>query len=249
MPAKWYEGKVIRIEQQSPSTRRFWLEVDKEQGDVEYRAGQFATMDLPIGEKRLQRWRSYSIANAPDGSNCLEFCIVRLEGGLATTYLFEEVQAGHVIKFKKPEGGFVLPEDLDFDIVMICTGTGVAPFRAMLHDIVQNQKAHKNIHLIFGTRYADGILYRNEFEALQRILPGFRYSVALSRETNINPHQFNFPVSPGYVHDVYLREYSTKRDGVKFFLCGWSAMIDEAVGNLAGKLGYDKSQLIYELYG
>lgn len=249
MPAKWFEGKVVRIEQQSPSTRRFWLEVDQSQGEIAYTAGQFVTMDLPVGEKRLQRWRSYSIANAPDGSNCLEFCIVKLEGGLATTYLFDQVQPGHIIKCKQPDGGFVMPEVLDTDLVMICTGTGVAPFRAMLQDIVRRQKVHKSIHLIFGTRYADGILYREEFESLQQSLPGFRYSVALSREKNIDPQQFSFPVYAGYVHDIYTRDYPEKRDDIKFYLCGWTAMIDEAVGNLAGNMGYNKSQLVYELYG
>ena len=60
---KWYDSEIINIKEQSPTTRLFTLKV---QGDepINFKAGQFVTMDLPISEKRLKRWRSYSIANA-----------------------------------------------------------------------------------------------------------------------------------------------------------------------------------------
>jgi NAD(P)H-flavin reductase len=61
--------------------------------------GQFITFDLPIGEKRLQRWKSYSIANfITDGK--IELCVGKLEGGLGSTYLCETVQIGDTLKFK-----------------------------------------------------------------------------------------------------------------------------------------------------
>ena len=49
--------------------------------------------------------------------------------------------------------------------------------------------------------------------------------------------------------EVYMESYKEKRDDVKFYLCGWSKMIDETVANLFTKLHYDRSQIIYELYG
>ena len=64
MPITWYEGVVQKIAEEAPNVRRFWVEVPEK---IDFQAGQFVTMDLPIGDKRLQRWRSYSIANAPDG--------------------------------------------------------------------------------------------------------------------------------------------------------------------------------------
>ena len=70
MPTTWYDSKVIKIENQSPTTKRFWVEVEGVDS-FDFKAGQFVTMDLPLGEKRKQRWRSYSIANAPDGTNVL----------------------------------------------------------------------------------------------------------------------------------------------------------------------------------
>jgi NAD(P)H-flavin reductase len=56
---KWYHSKVIQIEPIAPTTRRFWLQIEGDE-PFEFKAGQFVTMDLPISEKRLKRWRLYA---------------------------------------------------------------------------------------------------------------------------------------------------------------------------------------------
>jgi CDP-4-dehydro-6-deoxyglucose reductase len=243
----WYDSKIIQIEDASPTTRRIWVRVPGAEV-FQFKAGQFVTMDLPIGEKRLQRWRSYSIAIAPDESNILEFCIVRLAGGIASNYLFTAVKKGSILRFKGPEGGFILPENIDKDLVMICTGTGVAPFRSMLTDLQKRQMPHKNIHLIFGTRYQDGILYMDEFRKMTQHMPGFKYSIALSKEQHIPVASDGIEIRQGYVHQFYLEHYSPVRSDVLFLICGWTKMIDEAVANLI-KMGYDRTQIRYEVYG
>lgn len=238
----WLNGKIIKIVKQSPTTKQFWIQVP-EVKSIDFKAGQFVIMDLPIHEKRLKRWRSYSIANAPDGTNVLEFSIVKLEGGLGTTYLFEEAKVGTEIKFKKPAGVFTLPVDVsDKNLVFICTGTGVAPFRSMIFDLLKNEKSFKSLHLIFGTRKEEGILYREEFEKLAADRPDFSYDVALSRSKNDEFYE-------GYIHQIYREKYGKKQEDLKFYLCGWSQMVDEAVANLTEEIGFEKSQVVFELYG
>lgn len=246
--ANWYDGVIRRIETRAPNTRSFWLEVPELPG-FDFKPGQFITMDLPIHEKRLQRWRSYSIASAPDGSNVIELCIVRLEGGLASNYLFDHIYEGAAIRFKGPGGAFILPETLDKDLVLICTGTGVAPFRSMLLDLLHRKPPHRKIHLIFGTRWRAGVLYEKEFIQLQDVLPGFTYSVALSREAGPQLLQAPFDLYQGYVHQVYQEYYREKREDLLFYLCGWSNMVDEAVRQLTSDLGYPAHQVRTELYG
>ncbi|MCU0346599.1 MAG: FAD-dependent oxidoreductase [Saprospiraceae bacterium] len=237
----WYNGIIKKIEDASPTTKRFWLEVEGVDR-FDFKAGQFITMDLPIGERRNQRWRSYSIASAPDGSNTLELCIVHLDGGLATNWLFNEATIGTAIKFKGPDGTFTLPESIENELVMVCTGTGVAPFRSMIWEVFNQKIPHKGIHLIFGTRTADGILYQKEFEELAQKMPGFRFSVALSREEQEGCHH-------GYVHGIYQTAYAEKRPDRSFYLCGWTKMVDEAVAKLIVEMGYERGQVKYELYG
>ncbi len=243
----WYDSNVIKITDESSNTKRFWVEVEGVDS-FGFKAGQFVTMDLPLGEKRKHRWRSYSIANAPDGTNVLEFCIVLLEGGTGSTYFFNEVKIGTQIRFKGPAGNFVLPEKIENDLVFICTGTGVAPFRSMIWELYNNGETDLNIHLIFGTRYRNGILYRKEFEELLEKMPSFKYDVALSREKDIFGES-PFPIRNGYIHPIYLENRDGKTNNCKFYLCGWKEMIDEAVANLIIKMGCDRKQVKYELYG
>lgn len=249
---KWYDSTITKIVNETPTTKRFWVEVAGDE-PINFTPGQFVTMDLPISDKRLKRWRSYSIANAPhteeyhsDSSEGLEleFCIVKAENSTGgSQYFFDEATIGTPIRFKGPDGTFTLKQPLDNrDIVMICTGTGVAPFRSMIWDIYNHKIPFRNIHLIFGTRYEKDILYRLEFEDLEKKMPGFKYDIVLSREPD-------WAGWKGYVHTVYTEGYGEKRPDVDFYICGWSKMIDDVVAKLLVDLGYDKSQVHYELYG
>ena len=246
---RWKTGRIIRIQSVTSTTRRFWVQVDAEE-TVAFKPGQFITLDLPIAEKRNQRLRSYSIANNPDNTNILELCIVALEGGAASHYLFNEATEGTELTFKGPAGVFTLPETIqpEEELVLICTGTGVAPFRSMIRDLkVSNRLPHK-LHLIFGTRYASGILYREEFENLAREEDWFDYSVSLSRDEQLSDLQVEFELTPGYVHRLVEEHYGTPAENRKFMICGWSAMVDEAAERLLN-LGYQKNQIRFELYG
>ncbi len=240
----WYEGTLIQKETIAHNVARFWVKMPNETR-LFFKAGQFVTMDLPIHEKRSGRWRSYSIANAPNilGNDILEFCISKKEGGLASTYFFETIQIGENIKFKGADGGFYLPETVEKDLVFICTGTGIAPFRSMIAQIFEQQLPHKNLHLIFGTRTEDGILYPKEWERYKQN-SSFKFDIALSRAEKSSPPS----ISTGYVHQIYEKAYSNVRPDVLFYICGWSNMIDDAVAKLL-EMGYDRSQIKFELYG
>ena len=242
MPTHWYKGKIKDIKNISTTTKHFEVEIIETDAVFDFIPGQFVTMDLPVGEKRLARWRSYSIANRPGQNNVLEFCIVKSESGLATEYLFDVAKIGAELKFKGPDGGFVIPPDLSQEIIMICTGTGVAPFRSMIHHIIEHKIPFKGIHLIFGTRKAENILYQEEFDKIASLHNHFKYSIALSREELQGYHH-------GYVHEIYMEKYTEVQEDRQFYICGWSHMIDDAVANILIKLKYKKSQIHYELYG
>jgi CDP-4-dehydro-6-deoxyglucose reductase len=243
---KWYQGIIKGVTDLTPHTKSFDLEVEGETA-FPFKAGQFITMDLPISEKRLGRWRSYSLANPPRKDNQLELCIVRLDEGNGTKYLFEEVGPGDSIRFKGPDGTFVLPDNLEREIVFLCTGTGVAPFRSMIQHVMNEGLAFERMHLIFGTRTSDDILYEEEFTKLAKEKANFHYDVCLSREEAKDDWPDHY--HSGYIHQVYMDRYSEKKDDRLFLICGWSRMIDEAVANLMTKLEYQPQQIKYELYG
>jgi len=243
----WRSGRVIRIEDETPNTRRFWFEVP-ELDHFDFLPGQFVTLDLPIHEKSNKRWRSYSIASWPDGTNVFELIIVRLPEGSGTQYLFEEVQVNTVIPFRGPQGVFTLQEPLKEHTFFICTGTGVAPFRSMLHQIRNKAIAHQSLYLIFGCRKQSDLLYFQELKGLEASLRGFQYLPTLSRE--------EWPGETGYVHRIYQRlmdelshtQADSLTENARFYLCGWKNMIDEAKNYLLNA-GVPKKEIIQEIYG
>lgn len=240
----WRIAKVIKIENETANTRRYWMQVP-ELEQLDFKPGQFVTLDLPIHEKKNKRWRSYSIASWPDGSNVFELIIVLMEDGAGTSYLFKEVKVGDEILFRGPQGVFVLPDNLDTDYYLICTGTGIAPFRSMLHYIVQHNIPHKNVYLIFGTRKKENLLYYEELKTLDENNEGIHFIPVLSREEWDGP--------TGYVHEAYKEIIRSKMNAgalppAHFYLCGWKNMIDDAKLNIV-ELGYDKKEIHQEIYG
>src|SRR4029078_4209800 len=190
----WRTGTVIRIEDATYNTKRFFIKVN-ELESFNFKAGQFVTLDIPIHEQKNKRWRSYSIASWPDGSNVYELLIVLLEGGAGTTYLFNEITVGSELTFRGPQGVFTLPENIEKDLFFICTGTGIAPFRSMLYYMQLHDIAYKNLYLIFGCRTQQDLLYYEEMKELESKIENFYYMPTLSRE-GWDGHR-------GYVHSLY----------------------------------------------
>lgn len=234
----WRKATVIRIEEEAADTKRFWFKVP-ELDSFDFEPGQFVTLDLPIHEKPNKRWRSYSISSWPDGSNVFELIIVLDKDGAGTPYLFNEVMVGTEIPFRGPQGVFTLKQPLDEDLLLICTGTGIAPFRSMVHHIKNQQIPFKRIYLVFGCRTKNALLYYQELKQLQQTLPNFYYLPALSRES--------WEGKCGYVHPVY-EEICAQRQPAYFYLCGWRGMLDEAKKRILD-MGYDKSHIHLEIYG
>ena len=244
----WRTGTVTGIEDATYNTKRFFIKVN-ELDSFNFKAGQFVTLDLPIHEQKNKRWRSYSIASWPDGTNVFELLIVLAENGAGTNYLFNEVTVGSELTFRGAQGVFTLPENIDKDLFLICTGTGIAPFRSILNYMYLHNTPHENIYLIFGCRTQKDLLYHQEMLTLEKKIENFNYMPTLSRE--------GWEGHKGYVHSLYEQICKKNNEACEdlqhlkpasFYLCGWKAMIDDARQKIAA-LGYDRKAVHLELYG
>src|SRR4029078_6042017 len=110
----WRTGTVIRIEDATYNTKRFFIKVN-ELESFNFKAGQFVTLDLPIHEQKNKGWRSYSIASWPDGTNVFELLIVLLQDVAGTTYLFNDVGVACELSFRAAQGQSTLPEAIEND--------------------------------------------------------------------------------------------------------------------------------------
>jgi CDP-4-dehydro-6-deoxyglucose reductase len=251
-PVIWYPLQLKKIIQDTDTTWRFLFDLQSD--DVfNYSAGQFLTCDLPTGEKRAQRWRSYSIANANQKNNEIEFCISHKPGGIASDYFFHNIKIGDTIKCKGPEGTFVLPKNNDLNLFLICTGTGIAPFRGMLQEMQTNGHSFQSVNLIFGTRKQADLIYGDDISKWNSELMNFNSHICLSRQSiEITNYPEGSTYYHGYVHEAYkliLKDKIHPKESYLFMLCGWAEMIDQAVITLFSEFGFSREQIRFELYG
>jgi len=228
-------AKLLESTDIADEVRHFVFEaVESEQ--LEFIPGQFVSLSSLVDGKKVTR--AYSIASPPSG-NMFELCLNRVKEGHLSPRLFE-MEIGDAIEMQGPLGYFVLRKPLS-DSVLIATGTGIAPFRAMLKS--HFSAVHTELHqftLVFGIRYERHIMYREEFEHIAAHHPNFRFWPTLSR-----------PDTPwdgrtGHVQEHLLEAIGDRRD-VDVYICGLKLMVDDVRSRLK-ELGFDRKRIIYEKY-
>lgn len=161
----------------------------------------------------------------------------RLFLGVASNYMCD-LQPGDKVQLTGPSGKrFVLPEDpAEHDYIFFATGTGIAPFRGMLLDLLANGASPSSrIILVMGSGYATDLLYHGDLLKLQADHPNFTYITAISREKQDDGHD------PLYVQD----RIQTHRDQMLpllesertlIYICGLAGMELGIFQKLAGLL-------------
>ncbi len=203
--------------------------------------GEFITflLDHPEGVKR----RSYSIASLY--TDTIDIAISYQKGGVASEALLA-LEVGQAIKTAGPFGRLVLkPEERPKHYILIATGTGVAPYRAMLpqlETLFHNDPDFK-VTLILGVAYVSELLYGEDFIAFAKKHDRFTFKGFISREA--------IPEDNPYLHSGRLQKVfdtltpSSEKDIV--YLCGNPAMIDDIFAYLS-ELGFMPKQVRREKY-
>lgn len=196
--------------------------------------GQFVSLTETFDGRGVTR--AYSIASPPDG-NRFDLCLNRVQDGLFSPHLFA-MKPGDQVDMKGPLGYFVL-RNPGRDAIFVATGTGIAPFRSMLMAHL-GQGPHQQYTLLFGVRYEANLLYREQFEALERKHANFRFWPTLSRP------DMGWSGRRGRVQ-AHLAEALEERRDVDVYICGMREMVDEVRALLKG-FGLDRRQIILEKY-
>jgi ferredoxin-NADP reductase len=206
-----------------------------------YVPGQFITLHMPWQEMELRR--SYSVATIPDSVGEVQIAATHVEGGRATKLLFD-MTPGARVETTGPFGRFVLRDDPPGRYLLVATGTGVSPYRAMLPQLRARlaAKTHEAA-LLLGVRGPDELLFGEDLLSFARENPLFRFIASYSRRM---PNILTAHAHKGYVQD-HLMELNPdpKRDIV--YLCGNPEMIDTAVERLKA-IGFDNHNLRREKY-
>ncbi len=166
MPAERYEGIVERIREWTPRTRSLLLRLAGG-ARMPFRAGQFISLELPIGE-RPPLVRPYSIASDPE-DELIELCVDLVPGGIGSAHVFS-LARGDRVTLKGPFGSLTVETPPQAECVFIAGGTGIAPLRAIVRWLVAagGDAALKILH---GGATEEDLLFRDELGALVRAHP------------------------------------------------------------------------------
>ena len=224
---------------------------------------------IPEGEDakgKPHKLRLYSIASTRHGDNLADntvsLCVRQLEykndageeiKGVCSTYLCD-IEPGTKVKITGPVGKeMLLPDDEEANVIMLATGTGIAPMRTYLRRMFEPSEREKNgwtfrgkAWLFMGAPKTPNLLYDEDFEHYEREYPdNFRYTKAISRE------QQNSKGGRMYIQDRVL-EYADEifamieNPKTHVYMCGLRGMepgIDEAMRAAAAAKGLDWSEL------
>jgi ferredoxin-NADP reductase len=233
-PRTRYRARLERVVPLTESTKHFTFAVTGP-GPFRFVAGQF--LSLHLDHDGADDVRPYSLASAPSEDNRFDLCLNRVPGGFFSNYLCD-LAAGAEIEYEGPYGFFTPRQPLR-DSVFVATGTGIAPIRGMLQEIFRRGN-ERQIWLIFGVRYPETILYRQEFEELAARQPNFHFSPTLSRGPA------GWPGRRGYVQE-HTERLLAERPDLDVYICGLKAMVDDLRARLKAR-GLDRKQIRYEKY-
>lgn len=181
---------------------------------LEYKAGQFVNLQRKDGLTR-----SYSIANTPQKDKTLEFHIRQLPGGQFTGWVFNELKVGDTLSVSEPLGHcFYLPERKEEGILLVGTGSGLAPLAGILNDALSHGHSGP-IQLFHGSSEVEDLYRVEEMHQLANENSNFTYVPCVSGQHV--PEGY----SAGRANTVAL-DALTDLSGWRVFLCGHPEMID-----------------------
>ncbi len=235
---KTFDAQLLRSVPLSEFTRHIELEV-KGVSHFGFVPGQWLSVkaNTPDGEEMT---RAYSIASPPPAKGHLALCLNRVDDGFMSNYLCSLDEGAHIM-FQGPFGDFILRPPLG-DTAFVATGTGIAPFRSMLHWLLAKRDRHqgRQFWLLFGARREQDIYYREEFERLAADHINVHFRPTLSRG------EAGWKGLRGYVQE-HLVEIVGARTDMHAYICGLDKMV-KANRELLKRLGWDRTSIRYEKY-
>ena len=255
MPFQTFTARLVRSVPLTELTKHLEFEM-KGVPRFGFVAGQWLSFktNKPDGEEII---RAYSIASPPEDNNTFGLCLNRVQDGFMSNFLCD-MREGDELHCQGPFGDFILRPPMR-DTIFIATGTGIAPFRSMLHWLlgsipesdrdgrgrlssIDSRPRHlgHQLWLVFGNRTEKDIYYHDEFLRLSQDHTNFHYMPTLSRGSP------DWQGLRGYVQE-HVSGVVQGRSDMHAYICGLDKMV-KANRELLKSLGWDRKSILYERY-
>jgi len=203
-------------------------------------AGQYIALFIDTGGVRTSR--PYTISSPPNQTGYYDITIRRVEGGLVSNYLLDEVKTGDHLESSGPAGNFY-HNPLFHDRTMVCLagGSGITPFMSMIREAVECGLA-KTIYLLYGNKNLNDAIFHNELHTISSQFENITYLPVIE-----NPPE-GYEGQSGFITADLVGETIGDLTDKTFYLCGPQGMYDFCLPELE-RLGIAKRKIRKEVYG
>ncbi|HYE70233.1 MAG TPA: CDP-6-deoxy-delta-3,4-glucoseen reductase, partial [Aquabacterium sp.] len=188
--------RVISIDRPAPDVALLKMQLPANQ-NFQYHAGQYVEFILRDGARR-----SYSMANAPHNGPGIELHIRHMPGGKFTDHVFATMKEKEILRVEGPFGSFFLREDSDKPMVLLASGTGFAPIKAVIEHM-QFKGITRPATLYWGGRRPSDLYLDEWVQAKVAEMPHLKYVPVIS---NALPED-NWTGRTGFVHKAVLEDF------------------------------------------
>jgi all-trans-retinol 13,14-reductase len=175
--ARAFTARCVEALDVTADTRALRFVVDDGSAPLTYLPGQYLTLNLPIGDGV---YRSYTMSSSPTAGDVFELTIKRVEGGLASNWLCDEVAVGDTLAMNGPHGSFTCAPKPRAKLLLLSAGSGVTPMLAMAR-WARDLALDTDIAFFRTARTAGDLIFGDEMAALAQTNPNFVQHLALTR--------------------------------------------------------------------
>jgi ferredoxin-NADP reductase len=231
---------VIELMPETARVTSIYLDMPEWQGHL---AGQHVDVRL-TADDGYQSQRSYSIASAPEDSR-LELTVERLADGEVSPYLVGELREGDKLELRGPIGGYFVWRAVDDrPLLLIGGGSGVVPLMAMLRHRAATGRKGVPARLLFSSRTADDIIYKDELQRLVLSDDGLEVFHTLTRDQPAGWTGYARRIDRSMMQEVAW----SKQQNPAVFICGPTSFV-EAAADLLVAMDYDPASIKTERFG
>ena len=236
-----FDVEVKEIRDLSPEIKGLRLKIVSPEERIKFKPGQYIQLEIPkYKATKGSEYRAYSISSSAEDHQEMSLIITRAEGGAVSTYVHDYLKEGDKLVVNGPFGDFYLRVS-ERNILMIATGSGLAPIRSILFQM-REEKIEREATLFFGAKRRKDLIFYEELKEFETTLPHFSYIPTLSRATD----EGQWEGEKGRVTDL-IKNKIEKRAAIDVYICGLPDMVEDSVELLKEK-GIPEDRIFFDKF-
>ena len=240
-PIKKMPARVAQLERLSHDVMRIKLQLPANDV-IQYHAGQYVEFILRDGARR-----SYSMANAPhtlleSGAPMVDLHVRHMPGGKFTDHVFTAMKEKEILRIEGPYGSFHLRDDSPKPIVLLASGTGFAPIKAIIEHM-RFMGITRDAVLYWGGRRPQDLYLSDWVQAQLAEMPHLRYVPVVS---DALPED-DWRGRTGFVHRAVLEDFADL-SGHQVYACGAPIVVDSARKDYVEKAGLPSEEFYADAF-